>query len=378
MHPNKPVFIFLLLFFLIEGCTQPRTPDTELDDALVTLEIKKQNEIAFKSYIDANQRIARVAYPLLKASTSLCGEHIEATLGFTFANRHAFPSSFHETAASLFDMGETLKITQIIPHGPAQTARLEPGDRLVKLNGRLVPTGRGAAEALAQMIKQLKAGHEATLSIIRQSVPRTVTITPENICAFPVVLENDDNITAYADGEKIAIAKGLIRFAETDQELAFVIAHELGHNAMDHARAIKHNRSLGSILDVLALADGFNSRQAPNKFGDNAVLSNSPNFEAEADYVALYMMARAGLEIENTARFWRRMAAEHPGDIQHLKANAHPATAERFVAIEKTIDEIQAKRKRGLPLVPEYKRTSRAVKKAFYLPSMQDNAFNAL
>ena len=53
--------------------------------------------------------------------------------------------------------------------------------------------------------------------------------------------------------------------------------------------------------------------------------------------------------------FWRRMAAEHPGNIARNHSATHPATPERFVAIEKTVEEIQGKIEANLPLEPEYK-----------------------
>ncbi len=47
------------------------------------------------------------------------------------------------------------------------------------------------------------------------------------------------------------------------------------------------------------------------------------------------MLALANGNIEEAPNFWRRMAAEHPGSIQRNHAATHPATPERFVALEK-------------------------------------------
>jgi predicted Zn-dependent protease len=120
---------------------------------------------------------------------------------------------------------------------------------------------------------------------------------------------------------------------------------------MRHQKAKMQNYMLGSLLDILAAAYGINTQ---GTFGNSAAQAYSQEFEAEADYVGLYIMALAGLEIENSANFWRRMAALHPGSIGRNHASSHPATAERFVAIEQTVLEIRQKQAGGLALTPEY------------------------
>ena len=141
-----------------------------------------------------------------------------------------------------------------------------------------------------------------------------------------------------------------MRFTENDQELSLVIAHELAHNTMSHMDSKVQNYVLGSVLDIIAAAYGVNTQGV---FGNAAAQAYSKEFEAEADYVGLYIMARSGQEINGAANFWRRMAAEHPGNIQKNHAASHPATPERFVAIEKTIEEIHKKIDSGQALTPE-------------------------
>jgi hypothetical protein len=49
------------------------------------------------------------------------------------------------------------------------------------------------------------------------------------------------------------------------------------------------------------------------------------------------------------------MAAEHPRSIGSNHSASHPATSERFLAISKTIDEINNKIAAGEPLTPNLK-----------------------
>lgn len=157
-------------------------------------------------------------------------------------------------------------------------------------------------------------------------------------------------MNAYADGERILLSVGMMRFTRNDNELALILGHELAHNTMLHVQKGSGNRMAGAVVGALIGALlGVNLTQAVADLG-GAV--NSQDFEAEADYVGLYYAARAGFDVSDVAKLWRRMAANHPAAI-HLAGSTHPSTAKRFVAIEKTWEEIKSKKKKNKPLTPE-------------------------
>ena len=113
------------------------------------------------------------------------------------------------------------------------------------------------------------------------------------------------------------------------------------------------NYALGSILDIAAQI--FLKIPTQGLFGSLGGNAYSQDFEAEADYVGLYILAQAGGNIEEAPQFWRRMATLSPGAIQSSHMSTHPATPERFVALEETVKEIRAKQRAGLPLTPNLK-----------------------
>jgi predicted Zn-dependent protease len=146
-----------------------------------------------------------------------------------------------------------------------------------------------------------------------------------------------------------------MRFAKRDDELAFILSHETAHNIMHHIDAERRNALIGAVIG--ALADGIAAYNRVNTHGDmtqagfgTAQLSWSPAFEAEADYVGLYILARSGYDYHFVPEFWRRLAAREPGSI--YAGGDHPSDPERYVAMEKTIREIDAKRAKHLPLLP--------------------------
>ena len=175
---------------------------------------------------------------------------------------------------------------------------------------------------------------------------------------YRVELDPGKGLNAYADGSNVVLNAAMVDFAKNDTHLAFVMAHEFGHNIMGHLQAQQDNGTLGTIVgsvgDLFAFSRGYDTHGAFGKFGENrARLSYSPEFEAEADYVGLYILARAGYPIEQAPDFWRLMSAKMPKSI--YVTTTHPNNAARTIAMEKTIAEIRAKQKAGEPLIPNIK-----------------------
>ena len=148
----------------------------------------------------------------------------------------------------------------------------------------------------------------------------------------------------------------MLRFVADDDELAAVLAHEIAHNAMRHIQAQQKNSALGglfgAIIDIAAATQGVNTNGEFTKTGMNVgSIVFSQDFEREADYVGMYLLARAGRSTARAPNLWRRMAQENPGSIKY--ASTHPTMAERFVRLEQASREIEQKIARGEELTPE-------------------------
>lgn len=343
----------IFLASILVGCAAPATQRVQIDDALVELEARKQQEIWLEGRVARQKRLMEVAYPLLQAAVPLCGEKVVALSGFLVANKYDYSKEFQDTVVSVLGLGEPLQLIHVLDEGPAGVSGLQPGDVLVSVNYRSVPTGKGATEKLAKLMKEELTSVPIPVTVVRDGQKMLLELTPVAGCDYEVEIIENDSVNAFANGEKVGIFTGMMRFAQHDQELSLVVAHELAHNAMGHIESKTQNYMLGSLLDILAGVAGVNTQGV---FGNAAAQAYSQDFEAEADYVGLYIMGRAGLEIEGAAKFWRRMAAEQPGSIKRNHAASHPATPERFLAIEKTVADIKEKIAAGLPLELEYKK----------------------
>ncbi len=350
--------LMLLVLAAAAGCAAPTTRHARPSDEAVAREAQKQREIALMTFVDRYRRLDRVAYPLLRAAVPFCTKRTTRAAGLRLANRHSFPKDLRDAAARLFGADEAVRVLYVLPGGPAEAAGLQPGDVLAKIGGRTVPAGPRAVDGALSLLREaLAPGRTVSLGIVRQGRPMDLSLSSEEICDYGVLLAPGDEVNAYADGKRIAVTRGMMRFVESDRELALVVSHEIAHNAMRHIDARRRNYLLGSLLDLVAAAYGINTQ---GLFGQAAAQAYSQEFESEADYVGLYVMARAGMPIEGAALFWRRMAAEHPGSIRGSHTSTHPATAQRFAALELAVREIRAKRQRGEPLLPEMKARRKA------------------
>ena len=334
----------------LQACA-PTTQTPDISNELAKNEARLQRELAVKENMAAATRLHNIAEKIMLANTELCGDMVTPYLGVEFATKDSFNKEYQQTMADLYGVGEYPTITMIGKNGPA-AKKLKIGDMITHVNNEPMPEGKKSLKAFSDAVKNSEAAQTLALSIDRAGKPVSVNVRPKLACDSPVRLSATDQVNAFANGEMIAVTKGMMRFVENDTELATIIGHELAHNTREHIDAKRGNAVLGGILGaVVSVAIGVNVTDIGAQLGAGA---NSQDFEAEADYVGLYHAARAGYDITNAPNVWRRIAASNP-DAIHLAGSTHPSTAKRFLALEATVKEIKAKKAAGKKLVPEEK-----------------------
>lgn len=344
-----PIVLLLLslVSFLYAGCA-PVTARPDVDPAMAAKEAAIQKRMSVENRTQKFWRLSDVSLSVLEHGTDLCGDRVTYYLGMDTNSIDHAPEEWRQAYKDALGLDDSVKVTRVFAHTPADEAGLQAGDVILMVNGEKVETGDDAYEKfLSQLHDQLDTGEPVSFWVERNGVPMTLSVTPAKRCDYAVVMSDDTVVNAYADGDSVVVTKGMMDYIKTDNELALVVGHEMGHNVMGHITKKTGNRILGAVLDgLIAGVTGVYS----NNFANAAGMMYSQEFEQEADYMGVYFMERAGYDSTGAPNFWRRMGADNPYAIGH--ATTHPTSAYRYVFLEKCSKEVKEKEKEGVELLP--------------------------
>jgi predicted Zn-dependent protease len=164
------------------------------------------------------------------------------------------------------------------------------------------------------------------------------------------------NASAAPNG-LIVVNRGVVEYAENEEQVALVIAHEIGHQAANHIATGQRNQATGALIGALLLgvagaAASYRSYSGPqitrsametgaNIGGAIGRISFSKEQEREADYLAAVILYRAGIDLDK-ARGVLVTMARASGRKETGMLDTHPAGPERIAAWDRAIEEIRA------------------------------------
>jgi hypothetical protein len=350
------------LALVLASCA-PRSQPPAPDPQAVQQEKQTELRLAYDHEMDQFEELRRVSYRLSVAAADFCGTRTGPSAGFIATSIQSVPERYRPAAHVRYPtLHDAPTLIYVVPGSAAETAGLQQGDVITELNGAHIASDYKVMENFTDQLRKTPPGPMA-LTIIRAGAPVHVTLRPVRACNYPFHIIDDPSINAFGDGNAIYVMDGMMEFARSDDELAVVLGHEMTHNFRGHIDAKRRNMYAGYLVGVaIDVVISATMREvvplARYRLAEVGALAYSQRFEAEADYIGLYVMARAGYPIDDAAQFWRRMAVAAPGTI--TMARDHPPTPARFVALTEAIAEIKEKEARGLPLVPNEKPGSAA------------------
>jgi predicted Zn-dependent protease len=262
--------------------------------------------------------------------------------------------TFALSLALLLTLAACAKPVTRAPGISADAVRMEEGvQRDIIKQGNTIRRTPVTPEEM-EAIKPRLAAHAGRVREAGKALCRNMGRDPER-CVYGFALRPEENLNAYADGEKIYITAQMMRFAHDDDTLGMVLSHEYAHNIMNHVASKQKNMAagllLGTVVDVLASSQGYQTGGEFSKIGaSGGARVYSPQFENEADYVGLYVMALGGYDIARASDLWRRMSVADPDGA--FMGGTHPVNPERYVRIERAKEEIIEKARNNTLLVP--------------------------
>ena len=228
--------------------------------------------------------------------------------------------------------------------GQAKHKDLKPGWNLFSKE-QDVQLGR---EAAAQVEQQMPIVRDAQIQRYVESIGRRLASAPEaDRYPYTFKVVNEGSINAFAlPGGPTYVHTGLIKAAENEAQLAGVMAHEIAHVALRHGT---NQASKANILQIPAMLAGAvvgggglmgQLAQLGIGLGANSVLLKySRDAERQADLLGAQMMARAGYNPLEMARFFEKLAAQGGSRGPSFLAS-HPDPGDRMKLVQEEIQTL--------------------------------------
>ncbi|HVP47897.1 MAG TPA: M48 family metallopeptidase [Bryobacteraceae bacterium] len=164
---------------------------------------------------------------------------------------------------------------------------------------------------------------------------------------FTIKVLDSDEVNAFAlPGGFFFVNSGLVLRADSESELAGVMAHEIAHVAARHGtrqatRAGIVNYASIPLIFVGGWA-GYGIRQGANLAVPMCFLNFSRAFEREADYLGLQYLYKTGYDPTSFVDFFEKiqsMEKKKPGSVAQV-FSTHPLTDDRIRLAQEEIRKI--------------------------------------
>jgi predicted Zn-dependent protease len=154
---------------------------------------------------------------------------------------------------------------------------------------------------------------------------------------------NLDAVNAWTDGYTVWVTRGMLRFVKSDDELAAVLGHEMGHALRGH---IRQGLAQDIVATALAIPAGIFGGNIAGQLTQRMVQLATSKFdrdrEREADLYGLIWAYRAGYNVDEGKEIFHRIAVEMPGSTERGFLSTHPTAPERFLALDKIASTLKA------------------------------------
>ena len=197
---------------------------------------------------------------------------------------------------------------------------------LQKINFKKSQTKGNEIEAyLSEIVNKLKRHHEHLQDI-----------------DFEIIYDKSKDINAYAiPGDKILVTRGLWETVKSENELAMVLAHELGHFKLRH-----HLKAYGRLGIIMFLMIPFTGQdlgaELIQMILNNVVSGYQRQQEISADDFGLFLMQKEyGKQSAGLTSFFEKLSKKENFTAKLLSHNStHPSSEKRLKIIKDKINNL--------------------------------------
>ena len=214
---------------------------------------------------------------------------------------------------------------------------------------------RKVGEAIMQEIRAYEPGYvddPEVLSYLNRLGGRLGANVEGGRQSFEFFALRDSSLNAFAlPGGYIGVHTGLILAAQSESELAGVLAHEISHVTQHHIARMMVSSSQGQVVSMIAMALAILAARGNSDATMGAIaagqaagiqnqLNFSRDFEREADRIGLDLLERSGMDVRGMGNFFERL--QKFGRVYDNNApsylRTHPLTTERIADMGNRIE----------------------------------------
>lgn len=217
---------------------------------------------------EEDARVARIAFRLAIAGQARCPA-LQPHTGLVLQHLSQFQLADRPGVVAALPLDRGPGVIAVVPGSPADMAGVRAGDIVLAIDGIALPAEPGLSEPFqlalahdrADAIDDLLAvthPQTLTLSLSRDGVTRSARLAAVAGCPSYVRLARSGQRDAFADGRHAYLSTGILSLLRNDDELAFIIAHEMSHNILGHAAIMRGGsvrkglgRTLGSSGEIV-------------------------------------------------------------------------------------------------------------------------------
>ncbi|HLK17599.1 MAG TPA: M48 family metallopeptidase [Bryobacteraceae bacterium] len=209
-----------------------------------------------------------------------------------------------------------------------------------------IAIGKGLAQ---QVEKQARIINDPVIAEYVNRVGQNLVRNSDAKVPFTIKVIDSDEVNAFAlPGGFFFVNAGLILKADSEAELAGVMAHEIAHVAARHGtrQATRGEIAQLAMIPLIIMTygtwTGYGIYQAASILVPIGFLKFSRGFEAEADMLGLEYMYKAGYDPTAFVDFFEKIETlekRKPGTMAKVFAT-HPPTDDRIKAAQKNIQTI--------------------------------------
>lgn len=209
------------------------------------------------------------------------------------------------------------------------------------------------SELHLEIAKRYKITNEGQVRVNRLG-QKIVASSLRSKINYQFFVYDSKEINAFATpGGHIYVASGLMNIA-TDEELASVLSHEVGHIVARHSlHALQNAQAVGGIADLVGSITGIAGKEAQDMgkmaaqlFASPILFAHSREQEREADYLGINSMKKAGFKLEGMVTMFEKLQKISKSEPSLLGAifSDHPDVDERIENTRYEINRLNKKK----------------------------------